>query len=79
MTFSATVAGPGGDGVPTGTVTFQNISGSKMRTVNVSPSGGASFMISTLPARSIKVEAIYNGDSNFAASTSNKVIQVVNP
>jgi hypothetical protein len=78
VTLSATVAGPNGDGVPTGTITFQPVSGAKMKVEPVSPAGGATFSISTLPVGSHKVEAIYSGDSNFAGSTSNVVTQVVN-
>jgi hypothetical protein len=40
--------------------------------------GSASFTISTLPVATNTIKAVYGGDSNFAASTSKAVSQLVN-
>jgi hypothetical protein len=40
--------------------------------------GSASFTTSALPVGTNYIKAVYGGDSNFAASTSKAVAQVVN-
>jgi hypothetical protein len=62
--------------VPTGKVTFNGKS--KMATVALA-NGVVTFTTSRLPAGSFKITAIDSGDSNFAPSKSNAIIQVVNP
>jgi hypothetical protein len=76
VTFTAIVVGQNG-GTPTGTVTFQNVQDTKMRTERLA-SATASLSISTLAVGTVRAEAVYSGDANFAASTSNVVTQVVN-
>jgi hypothetical protein len=76
--FSATVAGVNqGTTYPTGTVTFKALSGKFTRVVTLSR-GTASFSTTTLPEGTLKFEAVYSGDANFAASTSKVLTQVVN-
>jgi hypothetical protein len=77
VTFTATVAGQNG-GTPTGTVVFQNGLHTKMATKTLS-AGSARLAISTLPTGTLRIEAVYSGDANFAGNTSNVVKQVVDP
>src|SRR5262249_10497149 len=63
-------------GMPTGTVTFSE--GSTVLGIgNVDALGQASFSTSTLSTRTHAITATYNGDSNFASSTSQAVYHVV--
>jgi hypothetical protein len=66
VTFTATVSAASGTGTPTGTVTFSN-GATALGTVSLS-GNTASFTTSTLPAGSLLISAVYNGDSNFAPS-----------
>jgi len=75
VTFTATVTGQSG-GTPTGTVTFSNGSGSLTAPVS---GGTASITTSELPVGTSSITAVYSGDSNFAGSTSNTLVQVVSP
>ena len=77
VTFTAMVkAASFGSGTPGGTVTFKD--GSTVISGNVPLVGSmASFNISTLAVGSHNITAVYSGDSNFAGSTSNLVIQKV--
>ena len=76
-TLSATVTSDHlGNATPTGAVTFKNGS-VVLGTIGLS-SGAASLSISTLPGGSDSITAVYNGDVNFATSTSAAVSQTVN-
>jgi hypothetical protein len=78
VTFTATVtASAPGSGVPTGTVTFRTAK-STLGTGTLDSSGHASITVSTLPAGSITVTALYNGDANFLTSSGTTVQTVTN-
>jgi hypothetical protein len=78
VTFTATVTAQPGfyKGTPTGTVSFfdgiTNIGNS-----DINSAGAATLMTSTLSVGTHRVTAIYNGDTNFAPSTSPVLYQVV--
>ena len=78
VTFTASVSGQQGfyKGLPTGTVTFfdgtTNLGSSALNT-----NGNGALTISTLMPGSHSITATYNGDVNFAASTSQPLSQVV--
>jgi len=75
VTLTASVASVG-KSAPTGTVKFLNGSTS-IGTVTLID-GVASTTKTNLPAGSLAITAMYNGDSNSAKSTSSALIQVVN-
>jgi Bacterial Ig-like domain (group 3)/FG-GAP-like repeat len=75
VTFTATVT-PHLGGTPTGTVTFFNGSTS-LGTSNLNGNGVATFQTSTLPVGAQSISATYNGDANFAPSTSQPLSQIV--
>ncbi len=76
-TLSATVTSDHlGSATPTGTVTFKD-GATVVGTTGLS-SGAASLSVSTLPGGSDSITAVYNGDANFATSTSVAVSQTVN-
>ena len=69
VTFTATVsAGRPGAGTPTGTVTFKE-GATVLGTGTVNASGQATYTTSSLGAGSHTITAVYNGDTNFNAST----------
>jgi hypothetical protein len=75
LTFTAVVTSGLGaplDGEP---ITFMK--GTKVLGTGTLSGGSASFTTSTLPAGTDYIKAVYSGDSNFAASTSKAVSQVV--
>jgi hypothetical protein len=76
VTFTASVTTQGYQGTPTGTVSFfdgtTNIGNS-----NLNSSGVATFTTSTLAVGTHTMTATYNGDTNFAPSTSAVLQQVV--
>jgi hypothetical protein len=78
ITFTATVAGVGSNTpVPTGTVTFFDGS----TTLGTNPLNGSAqvaLATSTLAAGSHSITAVYSADTNYAASTSTVLTQVVN-
>jgi hypothetical protein len=76
VTFTATVT-PATSGSPTGTVTFTE-GVTTLATVPLDGSGQASFSTSTLSAGSHSVIAHYLGNTNYLASDSATVGQVVN-
>lgn len=78
VTSTATVtAQPGFDkGTPTGAVTFYDGTTS-VGSANLNGSGVAVLRTSTLPVGTDSMTATYNGDSNFAPSTSPVLNQVV--
>ncbi len=77
VTFTVTVSGaaPGG-GTPTGTVAF--LDGSTALGMATLSNGKAKFKTTALDAGSHTITASYDGDSQFAASTSGALIQTVN-
>ncbi len=76
VTLTATVSGQFG-GIATGSVAFSYGSGTSLGSATLS-GGTASLATTALPTGTDSVVAVYNGDSNFAGSTSNTVSQVVN-
>jgi hypothetical protein len=84
VTFTAAVATTSASGLtPAGTIAF-TIDGVTVSTATLNPQGSASFSISTLALGNHNVVAMYSGttvttSSNFNASTSVTVVQVVNP
>jgi Bacterial Ig-like domain (group 3) len=72
VTFTATVAGSGG--TPTGSVTFTDTTTSQtLGTITLGNVGGAqqaAFTTSALTAGTHHIQASYNGDANFAASSA---------
>jgi Bacterial Ig-like domain (group 3)/FG-GAP-like repeat len=80
VTFTATVTGRGG-GSPTGTVTFtadQNVICAAVPLVPMQNRSTATCLVATLGAGQHNIVAGYSGDSNFAASQSPGLLQVVN-
>jgi len=77
VTFTATVGGSGNGPTPTGDVTFYNGS-TAMGTVTLA-SGSAALPPVLLPVGSYSITISYSGDSNYPASTSGVLTQVVNP
>lgn len=74
VTFTATIKGQFG-GTPAGTVTFSQ--GKTVLKVVTLSGGAAKFITSTLPLGTDSITAVYGADSEFDASTSNVVKQVV--
>jgi len=78
VTLTATVGGGSSGSNPTGTVTF--LSGTT--TLGTGPvdttTGVATYTTSSLPVGSTSLTAQYDGDYNFAASTSTATTEVVN-
>ena len=73
--FGAAVILPNCNGIPTGTVTFKE--GSTVLGTSQLYFGVAGFSTSSLSVGSHNIQAFYSGDSNYAASTSNIVVQKV--
>jgi hypothetical protein len=76
VTFTATVKGSGS--ISSGTVTFLD-GGTTLSSVPSAASGLATFSTGSLSSGSHTITAAYSGSSNYNASTSNTVVQVVNP
>ncbi len=76
VTFTATATGEGFKVTPTGTVTFFDGS-TNLGTSNLNTSAQATLTTSTLTVGTHSITATYNGDSNFASSTSSVVSQLV--
>jgi hypothetical protein len=76
VTFTAVVTSTS-PGTPTGTVTFMS---GGITVLGTSPLSGGQAILSTssLPAGSSGITAVYNGDPQFAGSTSPSLNQVVN-
>jgi putative nucleotidyltransferase with HDIG domain len=72
VTFTATVTGTGA----TGTVTFQD--GETILGSSTLSDGTATYTISTLSIGTHSITAVYNGDANFAGSTSSAIDLTVN-
>jgi hypothetical protein len=80
VTFTATVTvnSPGAGTIPAGeTVTFKDGT-TAIGTGTTNASGVATFVTSTLSVATHTITAVYASDTNFAASTSTAVSQVVN-
>ncbi len=76
VTFTATVTAVSpGSGTPTGSVTFY--SGTTSLANESVIDGVATFNTTTLPTGTNSINAVYSGDTNFTASTSAAVSQVV--
>ena len=78
VTFTATVSPVAPSvGIPTGSVKF--MSGSTLlATVALNAAGTATYTTSTLSVGSHSITAVYVASTNFAASTSAAVVQIVN-
>jgi hypothetical protein len=79
VTFTATVKVVSGSGTPTGTVTFKDTTtATVLGTATLNGSGVATLpAITTLTVGSHNITAVYNGDTNFAGSTSPILVQNV--
>jgi ELWxxDGT repeat protein len=79
VTFTATVeATAPGAGTPTGTVTFERDGQAfANQPVSIDSTGTATFSTPALTAGTHTITAIYNGDSNFSASTPATLTQSV--
>jgi len=77
VVFTATIAPSSGTGTPTGTVTFKD-GATTLGTGTLNGSGQATYTTSSLTAGTHSITAVYGGDSQFEASTSAAVSQVVN-
>ena len=79
VAFIATVtAVTTGSGTPTGTVRFLNGT-TLLGTRTLNANGQAGMTTASLGLGSHQITAVYEGDSNFAGSTSNQVTQIVTP
>ncbi|MDB5352689.1 MAG: hypothetical protein JWN86_3936 [Planctomycetota bacterium] len=77
VTFTASVsASSPGSGLPSGSIAFMDGSTSLGMSA-IDGSGNASFTISSLSVRSHTITAVFQGDTNFAASISDPVTQEV--
>jgi ELWxxDGT repeat protein len=77
ITFTATVqASSPGAGIPTGTVTFLDIT-TTLGTGTLNAAGKATFMTSALAPGTHAIKATYAGDSNFLASASPTLAETV--
>jgi hypothetical protein len=77
ITFTATVSGASGStGTPTGTVVFMD-GPNTLGTITLA-SGKATYATSALAVGVHDIDALYSGDANFAASTSNVVTVTIN-
>jgi len=75
VTFTATITSSA-SGTPTGTVAFLD-GATTLGTGTLNGGGVATFTTSTLMVGTHTITAVYGGDSNFAASTSTVLSQVV--
>ena len=76
VSLIATVTPQFGEGVPTGLVSFFD-GGTNIGNSDLNAAGVATLMISTLSVGTHTITATYNGDTNFAPSTSPVLYQVV--
>ena len=75
-TMSATVSSA--YTVPAGTITFMAGGKALAPSVTVAANGSASATVSTLGAGTYSITAVYGGSTEYASSTSNTVLEVVN-
>jgi len=73
--FGAAVILPNGNGIPTGTVTFKE--GANILGTGQLYFGVTGFSTSSLSVGTHNIQAVYSGDSNYAGSSSNVVVQKV--
>lgn len=73
--FSVSVIGESGGGIPTGTVTLMNGT-TALGTATLAADGSATISVS-LPVGSDSITAVYNGDATFQSSTSNAIAATV--
>ena len=76
VSFTASVSST--IGTPTGTVTFLD-GASAIGTATLDSTGAATFTTSGLIVGNHAIAASYSGDSNFNASSSSSITQIVNP
>ncbi len=77
VTFTATVTG-GGNPVTPGTVTFRD-GATVLATIALDGTGEATFTTTALAVGDHTITATFNGNTNFATSTSTPLTQTVNP
>jgi hypothetical protein len=77
VTFTATVTGIGNSQTPTGSVTFLDGT-TTLGIATINASASATLATAALTVGSHTITAMYGGDTNFAASTSAGLAQVVN-
>jgi predicted secreted protein len=77
--FGVGVILPNGNGTPTGTITLYDITTTPNKVLGTKSvsSGTAGFSISSLSVGTHDIQAVYSGDSNYAACSSNIVHQKV--
>jgi Bacterial Ig-like domain (group 3) len=73
--FGAAVILPNGNGIPTGTVIFKE--GANILGTGQLSFGVTGFSTSSLSVGTHNIQAVYSGDSNYAGSSSNVVVQKV--
>jgi hypothetical protein len=76
VTLTATITSTAPN-IPTGTATFKN-GATSLGTATLNASGVATLTKANLPAGSLSITAIYNGDSETTKSTSSVLTQTVN-
>jgi hypothetical protein len=76
VTLTATVAPSAGSGTPTGTISF-SLNGTSIGVSTVQSNGEATLTTTSLPTGSDLLTATYNGDANFAASTSASITETI--
>lgn len=76
VTFTATLTADGGAAAATGQIIFKDGS-TILATVALAGGGSASYTTSTLTVGDHSITAQYNGDGNFASSTSTTLFQAV--
>ncbi len=77
VTLTATIR-PAPTGVSRGTVSFYD-GETLLGTASVNSSGVATFTITSLPAGSDSLTAVYSGNDSFAGSTSSALTEVISP
>ncbi len=77
VTLNATLSGATGTAAPTGKITFYN--GTAMLGSATLANNAASLSVTTLPAGTDSLTAVYSGDANYAAATSGAQVVVVRP
>jgi hypothetical protein len=77
VTFTASVMA-GGAPVAAGTITFRR-GAVFLGTVPIGAGGAASLTVSSLPVGTLRIQAVYNGTTNYASSVSPVLKQKVSP
>ncbi len=76
LTGTVTVVAPGA-GTPTGTVQFVDASSNNLTITSATLAGGIATAIVDASIATHQIVAVYNGDTNFAGSSSNSQLQLV--